>query len=499
MSRSDHPNLVLIMTDQQRADALGAAGNAHIHTPNLDRIAKEGIRFSNAFCTNPFCMPSRASLLTGRYAHGHRCWDNGVPLEATAVTLAHRMAEAGYHTALIGKGHLNVHRKTGSPESYEDWSNPHPRWATWHGPYYGFKEVYFTVGHNRSLGHYGLDVMSRFPEAVELFSKDKALVPPTGAPRSWKSSLPVEAHASSWIGDQTLAFLDRVGKGPFFVWVSFPDPHPSFCPPAPYCYQYDPKDIPYPVQQQGELDDKPPHFKEFFQGSLVSTWGDWDRASPDLTNVTEEQYREIVAHYYGMISLVDANVGRILDRLDERGLAEDTIIIFTSDHGELLGDHFLVGKGAFHYDSLIRVPLLWRFPAFLRGGQSIHNQVSLIDIAPTLCELTGIDPLPDVHGRSLLPLLVGEHDKVRDAVLVEFDWRWKTNMPVRTIRTPHWKLTYYAGKPYGELYNLQEDPNEFKNLYDEPGYDELKKELLLQLVDELILTGGQLPERIAPN
>jgi len=499
MPRQKQPNVLLIMTDQQRADGIGAAGNPAIRTPNIDRIAQEGVLFSSAFCSNPFCMPSRASVMTGRYAHAHGTWDNGVPLPEDTVTLAGHLADQGYRTLLIGKGHLNVFRMRGSPESFDDWSDPEPRWADWHGPYYGFNEVHMAVGHHKPSGHYGMFLRENHPEAIGKFPQEAALESPTGAFKSWKSAVPVEAHASTWIGDQTLQFLDRAGDEPFFGWISFPDPHLPFTPPAPHCHQYDPNEIPYPRQQEGELDDKPPHFQEFFRGELVSEWGDWDRPAGDFAKTTEAQYREVVAHYYGMISLIDDNVGRILRALDEKGLAEDTIVIFTSDHGELLGDHFLIGKGAFHYDSLIRVPLLWRFPEKFAGGLRLDGQVSLIDIAPTVCDLVGAPPLPDMHGRSLVPMLSGGSTEGRDAVMVEFEWRWKRGMPLRTIRTPEWKLNYYAGRPYGELYNLKDDPDEFVNLYDRPELAEVQDRLIRRLADETILTAGYLPKQICPH
>ena len=499
MAKKKQPNILLIMTDQQRADGLGAAGNAAIRTPNMDRIAGEGVLFSNAFCSNPFCMPSRASVMTGRYAHAHGTWDNGVPLRKDTVTLAGHLAEQGYQTLLIGKGHLDVFRMRGSPESFADWSDAEPRWASWRGPYYGFNEVHMVAGHHAPLGHYGMFLRENFPEAIDKFPVEKALEPSAGAFKSWKSGVPAEAHASTWIGNETVKFLDRAGDDPFFGWISFPDPHLPFTPPAPYCYQYDPMDVPFPTQREGELDDKPPHFGEFHRGELVSEFGSWDRAAGDFSKTTANQYREVVAHYYGMISLIDENVGRILTALDEKGLAENTIIVFTSDHGELLGDHFLIGKGAFHYDALIRVPLMWRFPDRIAEGLRLDGQVSLIDIAPTLCEMAGAPPLPDVHGRSLLPMLKGESTQGRDAILVEFEWRWKRGMPIRTIRTPEWKLNYYAGRPFGELYNLKNDPHEFVNLYGRPDVKDVQDRLIRRLADEVILTAGYLPKQICPN
>ena len=493
--RPRKPNVLLIMTDQQRWDSLGAAGNRVIRTPNLDRIAFEGVRCVNPFLGNPFCMPARASILTGRYAHAHRLWDNGVTLPDETVTVAHRFAEHGYHTALIGKGHLTPHQLNGALDSFARWEQPDA--DDWHGPYFGFEEVWLTVGHNKPSGHYGAWLRREHPDSLPLFEKAAALKPSTGAPMSWKSALPVELHASTWIGDQTVAFLDRHHEDPFFLWVSFPDPHMPFCPPAPYHDAYPLDTVPLPLRQPGELDDKPPHFKAFSEGRVEGMGG---RASPDLRAMTDEHVREIISHTYGMVSLIDDNLGRIFQKMDALGLFENTLVVFMSDHGELLGDHWLVGKGPFHYDSLIKIPLLWRFPEGRPAKPTVEGLLSNVDIAPTILDYAGLPSLPDCQGRSMLAMIRdGQEALGRERVLIEFDWRFIPGLHLKTIRTPRHKLTVYAHASYGELYDLVEDPHELVNRWDDPTYAKVRAELTAQLLDLLLETEGRLPPRLVPN
>jgi arylsulfatase A-like enzyme len=260
---------------------------------------------------------------------------------------------------------------------------------------------------------------------------------------------------------------------------------------------YRPEDVPMPRRRPGELDDKPPHFKAFHEGRVEGFGG---RPSPDLRPVTDAQIREIVAHTYGMISLIDDNLGRIFERMDALGLFENTLVVLSTDHGELLGDHWLVGKGPFHYDSLIRIPFLWRFPSRQPAGRTVDGLMSNVDVAPTILEYAGLPQLPDTHGRSMLPLLRGEDDSLgRDRVLVEFEWRFIPGLRLKTIRTRRHKLTVYGHQPYGELYDLEEDPDEFVNRWDDPAYADVKHDLRAQLLDMLIDSEGRLPPRLVPN
>jgi arylsulfatase A-like enzyme len=444
-------------------------------------------------------MPTRFSLLTGRYAHAHGCWDNGILMPDNTVTLAQRFAEAGYRTALVGKGHLSPFRFKGGPESYDEWEKPDPCWASWHGPYFGFEEVHLTVGHHLPLGHYGMFLRRHHPEAIPCFQGERAESPGTGAPNSWKSTLPAELHPSAWVADRTIECIRKCGDKPFFIQASFPEPHPPFAPPEPYSGMYGLEDVVPPVRREGELEDKPPHFMDFYRGRLSSRWFEGDRASIDLSGVTDAQYREIVAHYYATVSLIDDSVGRVLEAVERLNLKGKTLVVFLSDHGELLGDRRLIGHGPFHYDSVLRVPLIFRLPGRIAANRDVSSLVSLIDVPATITRLTDLPELPDNQGIDLTPLLSGECDSLREHVFAEFNWRYLPDMPLKTIRTARWKLTYYAGKPYGELYDLVNDPKEFTNLYGAKKYGDMREKLKQILLDELILSEGRLPEQVAAH
>jgi len=495
----DKCNVLVIMTDRHRADCLGCNGNPFIRTPNLDALAEEGVRFSSAFTASSFCMPSRFSLLTGRYPHSHGCWDNGVLMPDDTMTLAQRCTDAGYHTAMIGKSHLQPFRHPGTPESYDEWEKPDPRWANWHGPYFGFQEVHLTIGHHLPLGHYGMFLRQHHPDAIPHLRGEQAKSPETGVPYSWKSNLPAELFPASWVTEQTISCIKKNKDKPFYILASIPEPHPPYAPPHPYSEMYGLQDIVPPALKEGELEDKPPHFKDFYQGRLYSDWFEGDRAGNSLLGVKEADYRETVAHYYGMISLIDDNIGKILKTLQDLELMENTLVVFLSDHGELLGDHHIVDHGPFHYDSVIHVPLIFRFPGKIASSHEVSSPVSLVDVPATITRLLNIPELPDAQGKDLTPLLTKQTETLRDHVLVEFESRYLPGIPMKTIRTQKWRLTYYAGQPYGELYDLENDPKEFTNLYDDDKYRDIREKLKLTLLDELIKTEGRLPERVAAN
>ena len=520
------PNVVLLMADQLRWDGIGAYGNSVVQTPNLDRLAREGVRCDRAYVANPFCMPARASLLTGRWPHAHGLWDNGVRLVPETVTLATVLSSRGYHTGLVGKGHLDVLTKPGSLEYNRGWECPARE--AWHGPYYGFQEVHLRCGGTPPGGHYGAWLQREHPEAVPLLLRENALEPPVAG--AWKSALPVELHSSTWTGDQAVAFIDRQAARneaggqagsdgqPFFLWASFIDPHPPICPPRPYCDMYNPREMPLPVRRQGELDDKPPHFR----GAAHPGTGTRRPYGPprDVANERRTDAGDQVrkAFYYGMTSLVDHNVGRILAALEAHRLLDDTIVVYVSDHGEMLGDHWLDSKGPWHYDACTRVPMLYRYPRAVPAGGVVSDFVSQCDMAPTICDLldapftrwpdhvneahpggeAGPEVLPDVQGISLLPALRGE-GPARNQVLTEFEWRWIPGLHQKTLRRRDWRLTMYADGLDGELYELERDPDEFVNLYHDPAHKAIVAELTAALLHEVMRTEDRLPPRMAEN
>lgn len=503
------PNVLWFLADQFRADAVGAAGNRVIRTPGLDRIAREGILFSRFYVNNPVCMPSRASMFTGRYPSTHGTCRNGIPLRPSEATLASALARAGYATAAIGKVHLggggfrlrdgvhldpeSIHRDVGLPGRVVD-----RFWRSWDGPYYGFQHVQLTTQHGERVtrgGHYGQWIHDEHADFADAAEPERALAPLTGALESWKSGLPVELHHSNWVADRTIRYLESHRDTPFFAFCSFPDPHRPFCPPAPYCDMYDPASMVSPIPNRGEFDHMPPHFQLRYRGLTeqipYSPGGVQGAVAPDypLRDLSETHLREIMAHYYGMISLLDSGIARVLDALDRLGLADNTIVLFCSDHGELLGDHGLLYKGPFHYESMIRAPLLIRWPGVAAPGRVHDGLISGVDLMPTLLEVCGAPAEPGVQGQSATGILRGSTEPHRECALLEhIEARRKgqtLGMQVTTLVTSRHKLTYYPGYDFGELFDLSDDPQEYTNLWADPGARELRAELLAQLLEVL--------------
>lgn len=519
------------MADQLRWDAIGAQGNPHVRTPHLDRIAREGARFERCYTASPICMPARASVMTGRWPHAHGLWDNGVRFPADTTTLATVLAQHGYRTGIAGKGHLDVHRLPDSYDSFEGWDTPEAIAAGgkdgWHGPYYGFEDARLTCGHNRPNGHYGTWLHAEHPDAVRLMGREHALE--EMGPEAWKSALPVELHASTWIGDQAVDFIragsapgagggaDSPAGAPWFLWASFPDPHPPLCPPKEYADRYDPAAMPPPLRRPGELADKPPHFI----GQVDRFEPGWRPYGPGhLAHEPRDERADAQAKaaYYAMTELVDHNVGRILTALEESGQLEHTIVIAIADHGEMLGDHWLDGKGPWHYDGCTRVPFLLRYPGAIPAGQVVEGFASQCDVAPTVCDLAGIPftvwppadesyaggglaeagVLPDVQGLSLVAAAQGKAP-ARPRVLIETEWRWVPGLHLKTLRTPDWRITVYAGRSHGELYDLRDDPDEFVNRWDDPACRAARLELTELLLQEVLQTESRLPPRLCEN
>jgi len=505
------PNVLLITTDQQRRDTLGCYGNPVIRTPHLDSLAAGGIRFDRAYVTNPVCTPSRATLLTGRYPSSHGAYNVGVPLPEDVPTLSAALDRAGYDTALIGKAHFQPFGA--DPARFVE-SNRGPKrdralWRDWHGPYYGFRHVELSIGHGPggTEGHYGEWLRQTAPEVLDLFPRTAALSPSTVPVGSWKSAVPVEYHSTTWTARRTIARLEQLasperggGTRPFFIWTSFQDPHHPFCPPRPYCDLYAPEDVPLPRRRAGELEALAPHFRHAYggrQGELPYAGGRLSGTDPGgYAGMTEAHARETIAHYYGMVTLVDDAVGEIQAALDRLGLARDTVVVFATDHGELLGDHGLWLKGPFLYESLICVPYLWRFPAGFSAGRVVPGVASYLDFAPTILDLAGLLPDPHMQGASMLPLLRGDVGAApRGHAMVELREDLE-GLQSRTIVTDRHKLTCYPGHDFGELFHLQEDPHELHNRWEDGTHAPIREALLRRLVGSMADSSRPLIPRV---
>jgi len=511
------PNILCIITDQQRADHLGCSGNPTLRTPHIDRIAARGVRFERAYVNCPLCMPGRATLFTGRTPRGHGVRTNGIDLDWSIPTLPQALVDAGYRTHSVGKLHLRrfgpvhgrpiaEHDPAQHPEVRDLWLNG--AISELPTPYYGIQTADFVGAHGGGVfGDYLNWLQHAHPTAVKLLSPDHARVPPSGAEQSYKMALPAELHYTPWVADRSIDFLRRAANGddPFFLWCSFSDPHHPYGPPAPYDSLYDPADVALPTRRVGELDDLAPFFRQSVEQGLRLA-GRIDRPA----RIPDAHMREIIAHTYGMIALIDEHVGRILDALDALGLRENTIVMFMSDHGDMMGDHWLLNKGPFHFEGLLRVPFIWSWPGRFPEGVATHALASLLDFAPTVLDLCdapipeGLTPpepearcqLPAWPGRALTPILTGEAETVQDAVVVENDEDY-LGLKLRTLVTKRYKLTLYGGQPFGELFDLQTDPDELHNRWADPAYQPVRTELTRRLLDELVRTDSVLPRRLS--
>ena len=490
---SRRPNVIIITTDQQRSDSLGCYGAGAIETPNLDRMGSEGAVFRRAYCANPVCTPARASIFSGQYLTRHAAWNVGTSIPRETTFLSHRLGAEGYRTHYIGKAHFQAFG--GGERSIESGHEWERIYAGWRGPYYGFETVELSLGHVTYgiRGHYGLWVKSQVTEAdFQRYGKARrAGDGPSFGGEAYDWDLPTRLHNSVWTADRTVEFLENHdGRRPFFLSVGFQDPHHPHCVPADFADRVRPEDVSSPRYAEGELEDKPPHFKTARHGGLEPSRfrGDYSIAGQgagfDYTAVTDRAAREGRAYYYSMVKLIDREMGRILDCLERRGLADDTLIVFTTDHGELLGDHGLWMKGPFHYEELIRIPFIVRWPGHIPANQSVDGLVSQVDIVPSVLAAAGL-PIPaDTDGVSFLPLLRSVEGSVRDHVVVECvdDPR---RLRLKTIVTGNRKMTFYHGEPFGELYDLETDPGEIRNLWDDPEYREDKCRMMSGVADHL--------------
>ena len=470
-------NILLITSDQQRWDCLGRL-NPAIKTPNLDRLADRGILFDRAYTVNPVCTPSRCSILTGEYPSRHGCFHVGTSLPNDyGPTVAHKLTEAGYATSLIGKAHFQACK---DPASLESAPKVHDLdyFDNWQGPYFGFEQAELVIGHTsepHAAGmHYGAWLRSKGIELSDYFNiHDYDHFGP------W--SLPEELHGSAWVAERSIAAINRAreSKKPFFIWSSFQDPHNPYVAPEPWASMYAPSGMPDPVERP-DLSELPDFYRSLADGKYYGddpelqekAWGDVKiRQELDANDI-----RALRAVYYGMVSLMDKHIGRILDRLEADGTIDDTLIVFASDHGDYLGDHGLWGKGLPTYEAAQRIPFIVAHPHNATPGQTSHALQSLVDLEASFLQTAGLDPLERSQGVSQLPVWTDASKSVRDHCRVEFR---PAQAPFKqeTFIEERYKLVYYQTRDYGELYDLIDDPHQTKNLYGDGDYQDIRASL----------------------
>ncbi len=416
------PNFVFFMTDDQRWDAMSCAGNEILKTPNMDRIAREGIRFENMFVTTSLCGPSRATFLTGKYVHNHGVRVNGGELSLDQKTFPEWLKEAGYETAFIGKWH---NRDLGKGRGFD-----------------------YTFGFE-GQGRYNDPIIS------ENF----------GPPQEYKG------HVTDILADHAVKYLERGRDKPFCLLLWFKAPHRSWIPDKRFESVYQETKMPEPPTFDDTYEGRPDAVK-----NADMKIGDFDDV-PDLDTFLKNYYRTLLG--------VDENVGRILDALDRLGYTKNTVVIYSGDNGFFLGEHHFFDKRLM-YEPSIRVPLLVRYPKMIRPGTTNQEMVLNVDVAPTILSLAGVEVPVDMDGKNMKSLLEGKGVLWRKDFLYEYYEYPAVHMvrKNRGIRTQRWKFIHYFEEPEEfELYDIQNDPYEVNNLYTNPAYMDVVAQLKARMIE----------------
>lgn len=517
---SKRPNFVLFITDQHRADYLGCYGHPILQTPNIDRIAERGIAFDRFYVASPVCMPNRASLMTCRMPSSHGVTMNGVPLSRKNVTFVELLKAAGYRTALIGKSHLQTF--TGAPpttqvpptragyfrangdlreavrhdldapiykvEEPDFWSGPQPHVPT---PFYGFDHVELVTGHGDHIGgDYTAWLLQRKTDAANLIGPENQLPHDYACPQAVRTAMPAELYSTAYIAERAAAFIEaqKDGDQPFFLMVSWPDPHHPFNPPGKYWGMYDPDDFPVPDAFARNDWTPPPHVA----GVLTTREG--GRANLQGMNAVgcgPREAQEAQALTCGMISMIDDAVGQVQAALTASGRAGETVEIFTTDHGDHLGDHKLLFKGAEQYEQITRVPLIWADPEGACAERS-DRIGQTHDIGTTILERARIETAWGMQGQDLFgssprnaAFIQYAHQKQMDEIGVSPN--------IHTVRDERFRLSVLENIGWGELYDLEQDPGEFLNLWDDPAFAVDKARLMEALIRAELATVDRSP------
>ncbi|NLB27267.1 MAG: sulfatase-like hydrolase/transferase, partial [Bacteroidales bacterium] len=504
------PNILFITCDQLNWMNIGY-NNPMIKTPNIDKLAASGTIYNRAYSSSPVCTPTRASWITGLYPSQHGAYALGTKLPESVPCIGDYLKEAGYSSSLIGKAHFMPLRGSSKYPSLEAYPvlQDLDFWGKFHGPFYGFDFVelarphgdeshvgqHFTIWMQKKLKREGKNsdewkkwfrkpLESLYPENNP---KMKSIMEKNGALNdksqygAW--NIPENYHPNSWIASKTTDELKKAVRRdkPFFIWASFFDPHPPYLVPEPWASMYNPEDMILPDVPADDLNDMPYHYRmtQTNDKNWAKTYDEDGFKVHGLGSHLQDTMRakKNIAIYYGMISMLDKYIGLILESIDSLGLKDNTIIVFTSDHGHHIGTHNLNAKGAFAFEEDARVPFIVSWKNKFPSGKKSDALISAVDIAPTFLSLTGREVPLTMSGIDLSPVWKGNTDSLRKWVIVENHFQ-RTKFYQKTYIEERYKITWYMHTDEGELFDLAKDPNEFSNLWDVPEYKELKLQLL---------------------
>ena len=465
------PNIILIITDQQRFDTIGALNAPQVRTPHLDRLVREGVAFDQCYCTAPSCVPSRASFFNMRFPHELGVYHNGCRWETSWVET---LQAAGYHTVNVGKMHtVPMDAACGFDQRFVVENKDRP--LRLDRPHGGFYDEW-----DKFLNSSGVRKPSRQTYRDEHPEYESAL----GA---YEWPLAERYHPDVFVGTMAKWVVEqRRSDAPLFLQVGFPGPHPPYDPPGRLLRMYDDVDLPVPEVTDEELALQPPPHRQY-RSEMVA--GNHD-AVRWRERPTPEQLLRLRRHYAANVTLIDEQIGQTMDVLGHKGLLENSVVVFMSDHGDCLGDHGHVQKWTM-YDCITRQPAIVWAPGMLPEGKRTDALIQQMDLVPMLFELAGVDLPSTGSAISALPVARGEGDG-REVVFAEHtaDNILKSVKLMSMVRTRKWKLVHYLDQDFGELYDLASDPGEVGNVWDDPTRAAAKHELLAHLRDWRVRTSS---------
>lgn len=504
MKTTQKPNILLITSDQQHWMCMGY-NNPEIKTPNLDRLAARGMIFDRAYCPNPTCTPTRASILTGMYPSQHGAYTLGTKLDESVPTVNDAWHEAGYQSALIGKAHFQPLQETEDYPSLESYPilQDLEFWKSYDGPFYGFDRFELARNHTDEghVGqHYAIWMEEKgFKDWRKCYQKPGG----TSGRQYGEWNIPEEYHYNTWISERTNAIIEDYAQSdtPFFVWSSYFDPHPPYIVPKPWADMYDPDSLTLPEGKEGEHDAntlfhkitqmEKPNLADYGLAGAKWMHGVQSHLRSDANK------RKDMAIYYGMVSCMDHYIGKTLDKLDELGITDNTLIVFTTDHGHYFGQHNLIAKGPFHYEDGVKVPMIASWPGHVPEGTRSDALQSLVDLPVSFLAAAGVSKPQKMTGLDQTEVWTGQKDKLRDWCIVENNHE-PGYCEHKTYIETDYKLTVFRTFEDGELYDLKNDPGEFENRFDDPEYASIKAKLLQKFLQAEMAKEVLPMPRIAP-